>query len=551
MKHLRIVDGNTFATSHLIKAVDAQGQEIQDFDLQACTDIKVYYEYKGNYFPVYLWSIDDQRLNIVWKGPSMRLGIYNLYIKGKFYETDWRIADWYTFEIVKYNKDAYIPDDVTILNGTYFVGADFALITLINGGGGGTPSSTLPLMDGVADVGTENAYARGDHRHPSDTNKQDLIDDLTEIRSGAEAGQTAYQLPTNGIPSTDMAQAVQTSLGKADSAYQKPGEGIPASDMASAVQTSLGKADTAVQPSGLTAIETALQTIEDVIPSAASSSNQLADKAFVNSSISTNTATFKGTYSSLAELQQVTATNNDYAFVTETDQYGNDYYDRYKYVTGTGWVYEYKIESTPFTQAQWNAIQSGITSSLVTKLSDLPTATELGNDLAGKQSTIDSSHKLSADLVDDTNTTNKFVTENEKSTWNGKQDALVSGTNVKTINGSSILGSGNLSTFTPVTNHGTSDTTYAVTPNTLHIWGEVASLTLTLATPTDNTIVNEYMFEFTSGSTATTLSLPASVEWGNRDPLTGQTEPLNVQAHAIYQISIINNIGLWTAIANS
>lgn len=30
------------------------------------------------------------------------------------------------------------------------------------------------------------------------------------------------------------------------------------------------------------------------------------------------------------------------------------------------------------------------------------------------------------------------------STWNGKQDALVSGTNIKTINGSSVLGSGNL-----------------------------------------------------------------------------------------------------------
>lgn len=34
--------------------------------------------------------------------------------------------------------------------------------------------------------------------------------------------------------------------------------------------------------------------------------------------------------------------------------------------------------------------------------------------LAGKQDTIDSSHKLSADLVDDTNATNKFVSAAEK-----------------------------------------------------------------------------------------------------------------------------------------
>lgn len=535
MKHLRIVDGNTFATSHLIKAVDAQGQEIQDFDLQVCTDIKVYYEYKGNYFPVYLWSIDDQRLNIVWKGPSMRLGIYNLYIKGKFHETDWRIADWYTFEIVKYNKDAYIPDDVTILNGTYFVGADFALITLINGGGGGTPSSTMPLMDGVAQVGEENAYARGDHRHPSDTNKQDLIDDLAEIRSGAAAGQTAYQMPTNGIPSTDMEQSVQDALRDAESAVQ------PSAIADMATQTYVnGKVgdETTRAESAEGNLQQALHLIEDVIPAAASSSNQLADKDFVNHSIATNTATFKGTYNSLAELQQQTATNNDYAFVIETDSVGNEYYDRYKY-NGSAWLFEYKVESTPFTASQWAAIQSGITSALVTKIGTALQPTDIIDSLSSasttaalsanqgkvlndtKQPLIDNAHKLSADLVDDTSTTNKFVTASEKTTWNGKADKVL------------------------VVNHGTDDTTYSVTPNTLHIWGTVASLTLTLATPTDNTIVNEYMIEFTSGSTATTLSLPSSVEWAE------SCGALSVEANKTYQISIVNNIGLWAAISNS
>ena len=41
-------------------------------------------------------------------------------------------------------------------------------------------------------------------------------------------------------------------------------------------------------------------------------------------------------------------------------------------------------------------------------------------DLSGYQTKIDSSHKLSSDLVDDTNKTNKFVTSAEKTTWNGK-----------------------------------------------------------------------------------------------------------------------------------
>lgn len=36
------------------------------------------------------------------------------------------------------------------------------------------PTATTPLMDGIADNGSEFAYARGDHRHPSDTSKADL-----------------------------------------------------------------------------------------------------------------------------------------------------------------------------------------------------------------------------------------------------------------------------------------------------------------------------------------------------------------------------------------
>lgn len=40
--------------------------------------------------------------------------------------------------------------------------------------------------------------------------------------------------------------------------------------------------------------------------------------------------------------------------------------------------------------------------------------------LATKQNEIDSTHKLSADLVDDSSSTNKFVTANEKTAWNAK-----------------------------------------------------------------------------------------------------------------------------------
>lgn len=67
----------------------------------------------------------------------------------------------------------------------------------------------------------------------------------SQARSNIGAG--TYTKSSSGIPKSDLASGVQTSLGKADTAYQKPGTGIPSTDLASAVQTSLGKADSAYQ----------------------------------------------------------------------------------------------------------------------------------------------------------------------------------------------------------------------------------------------------------------------------------------------------------------
>lgn len=99
----------------------------------------------------------------------------------------------------------------------------------------------------------------------------------TEQKSQARTniGAGTYSKPSGGIPSSDMASAVQTSLGKADSAYQKPSGGIPSSDMASAVQTSLGKADSAYQkPSGgipktdlASAVQTSLEKADSALQS--------------------------------------------------------------------------------------------------------------------------------------------------------------------------------------------------------------------------------------------------------------------------------------------
>lgn len=120
-------------------------------------------------------------------------------------------------------------------------------------------------------------------------------------------------------------------------------------------------------------IQSCVSVIEEKIPAQASASNQLADKDFVNSSITTNTANFRGTYSCIDELPSTGNTNNDYAFVCSLNTTtGNYIYDRYKWVASDScWVCEYELNTTGFTAEQLASINSGITSNLVSKITDV------------------------------------------------------------------------------------------------------------------------------------------------------------------------------------
>lgn len=200
--------------------------------------------------------------------------------------------------------------------------------------------------------------------------------------------------------------------------------------------------------------------------------------------------------------------------------------------------------------------------------------------LSGKQATIDSSHKLSADLVDDTSTTNKFfsgnyndlsnkptiptntsdlnndsnfistssttglikndgtidttsystfsgsyndlsnkptipdeladlsddsthrvVTDTEKTTWSGKQDALVSGTNIKTINNTSLLGSGDIEVGADIPQQDTAPSN----PQEDDLWidtddsGYQLVVDSTVSTTSTNPIENQAITNFVKG----------------------------------------------------
>lgn len=122
------------------------------------------------------------------------------------------------------------------------------------------------------------------------------------------------------------------------------------------------------------------------IPNQASSTNQLADKNFVNSSIATNTANFLGTYTSMADIEAIQdPTNNDYVFLQTTDASGNNLFDRYKYNADQDeWLFEYELNNSSFTAEQWATINSGLTQSSITQeiqdaINSLDVASQGGN----------------------------------------------------------------------------------------------------------------------------------------------------------------------------
>lgn len=79
----------------------------------------------------------------------------------------------------------------------------------------------------------------------------------------------------------------------------------------------------------------------------------------------------------------------------------------------------------------------------------------------------------------------------------------------------------------------TTESTKELQANTYYVFGEVETLTLTLAAE-ENWMISEYMFEFTSGTTPTVITPIDGVEW------RGDT----IEANKVYQASIVRGIGI-------
>ena len=180
--------------------------------------------------------------------------------------------------------------------------------------------------------------------------------------------------------------------------------------------------------------DTKVAAIQGLIPAQASPTNQLADKDFVNSSIGTSTAIFRGTFTSVDDLPTTGVDNNDYAFVKIFDPIQTDEvlrYDRYKW--SDGWSFEYSLNNSSFTAAQWDTINSNATASIISDL--LSHASNISNPHAVTKS------QVGLGDVDNTSDLNKPLSTAAVAEFATKQDTLIAGNNI-TIVGNTISSTG-------------------------------------------------------------------------------------------------------------
>lgn len=87
--------------------------------------------------------------------------------------------------------------------------------------GGGTPSSTMPVMDGAGTAGAATEYARGDHQHPSDTSKADkattlagygITDAYTKTETDNALANKVDKVAGKGLSTNDFTTTLKDKL---------------------------------------------------------------------------------------------------------------------------------------------------------------------------------------------------------------------------------------------------------------------------------------------------------------------------------------------------
>ncbi|MBO5886593.1 MAG: hypothetical protein J6Q60_01050 [Bacteroidaceae bacterium] len=307
------------------------------------------------------------------------------------------------------------------------------------GGGGGITEEIDPIFSASPSASiTEEKKTEWD-------NKQDAISDLAAIREGAALGATALQTVPSGYATTsDLDGKVDKISGKALStedfttALKTKLEGLSNYDdteLSEALSTLRGDFDKLVSGDTTTAIKTfneviafldGIQDTQDLSGIIASIEQQIAGKM---DKVTLATVATSGSYDDLSNKPTIptklSELDNDDGYVQRDPNTG------FVELNDRVYVDEHAIVAHAFKDTQSKAYM------LIN--SDGGITTYNSND--------DSALKISVNGSGD-----KFLADNgkyktaltEHQDISGKQDVLVSGTNIKTINGTSLLGSGDI-----------------------------------------------------------------------------------------------------------
>lgn len=222
-----------------------------------------------------------------------------------------------------------------------------------------------------------------------------VADETYDIKDSSAAHSVNGQAP-DASGNVAVAVPTKTSELENDSNFQNSTQTAATANAAVATHNTSNTAHADIREA--TSINAArIDVVDEKIPAQASASNQLADKAFVNSTVQTSSANFRGNWANWAAVPtnaddypvdadgNKTPTKNDYLVVQDASDYTATTLTgtwRFKYsgewaTDGkAGWHPEYQVNETPLTAAQLAALNSGATAALITKLEDIPADAE-------------------------------------------------------------------------------------------------------------------------------------------------------------------------------
>ena len=207
---------------------------------------------------------------------------------------------------------------------------DSGFITAADVPEGAAASSTTPKADGAAAAGTENAFARGDHVHPTDVSRLSTTGDGSGVTVSFNAAAEKAAPASGDTLAVIMGKLAKNFAALGELAYKGT---VASGDLDAAVRASLDKADSALQsftetdptvPAWAKAAEKPAYTATEVGAIPLSMADSFAKKSDVAGAY-----IYRGSVASLAALPTAGLTAGDVYNVEDTDMnYG---------WTGTAW----------------------------------------------------------------------------------------------------------------------------------------------------------------------------------------------------------------------